>query len=214
MPACGGRRGDRNDRLGGVEVLVESERDDGVAGGGFSPLGMTIGVDWRRHHCCRRSPPSLSESSCGGQSTDVGGQLSVFPDPDDESGGAQPEPAPKSPGLVQSALATPTGRTAPTRRARRPPPRSGTGRCSQRQDVPVGVDTVVGLVRVDHRRGEEPDGHLSTAPVHLDVCIVDDDLTGAALERLLSQPQVRDGPGQQVDRNIPVDIGVRADDVE
>jgi hypothetical protein len=94
----------------GVEVLVESEPDEGLAGGGFSPLGMTIGVDWL-------SPPLLlslpvSESSCGGQSTDVGGQLSAFPDPDDESGAGQPAPAPKSPGVVQSALATPTGSTA------------------------------------------------------------------------------------------------------
>jgi len=29
--------------LGGVEVLVESESDEGVAGGGFWPLGMTMG---------------------------------------------------------------------------------------------------------------------------------------------------------------------------
>jgi hypothetical protein len=31
--------------LGGVEVLVESEPDEGVTGGGFWPLGITIGVD-------------------------------------------------------------------------------------------------------------------------------------------------------------------------
>jgi hypothetical protein len=103
--------------VGDVEVLVESEPDAGVAGGSFWPLGMTMGVGlapppplWPL------SPPlSLPESdfNCGGQSTDVGGQLSVLPDPDDEPGGAQPAPAPKSPGLVQSAWATPTGSTAP-----------------------------------------------------------------------------------------------------
>jgi hypothetical protein len=31
--------------LGGVEVLVESKPDEGVTGGGFWPLGITIGVD-------------------------------------------------------------------------------------------------------------------------------------------------------------------------
>jgi hypothetical protein len=89
--------------LGGVEVLVESESDEGVAGGGLWPLGMTMGVDLASPPPL--SPLSLSESepSCGGQSTDVGGQLSVLPDPDDEPGGAQPEPAPKSPAPVQSA---------------------------------------------------------------------------------------------------------------
>jgi hypothetical protein len=96
--------------VGGVEVLVESELDEGVAGGGFWPLGMTIGVGLAPPLL---SPLSLSESepSCGGQSTEVGGQLSVLPDPDDEPGGAQPEPAPKSPAPVQSAYATPTGST-------------------------------------------------------------------------------------------------------
>ncbi len=44
--------------------------------------------------------------------------------------------------------------------------------------------------------------------------VVNDDLAGAALERFLAQPQVRDGPGQQVDRSVSVDIGVRANDVE
>jgi hypothetical protein len=102
--------------VGDVEVLVEPEPDAGVAGGGFWPLGMTMGVG------LAPPPPLLplslplslpeSEFSCGGQSTDVGGQLSVLPDPDDEPGGAQPEPAPKSPAPVQSALATPTGSTA------------------------------------------------------------------------------------------------------
>jgi hypothetical protein len=90
--------------LGGVEVLGESDPDDeGVAGGGFWPLGMTMGVGLA-------SPPPLpplslseSEPSCGGQSTDVGGQLSALPDPPDEPGGAQPEAAPKSPAPVQSA---------------------------------------------------------------------------------------------------------------
>jgi hypothetical protein len=88
--------------VGDVEVLVESEPDAGVAGGGFCPLGMTMGVGLASPPPL--SPLSLSESepSCGGQSTDVGGQLSVFPDPD-EPGGAQPEEAPKSPAPVQSA---------------------------------------------------------------------------------------------------------------
>jgi hypothetical protein len=51
------------------------------------------------------SPLSLpvSELSFAGQSTDVGGQLSVFPDPDESPGGAQPAPAPKSPAVVRSA---------------------------------------------------------------------------------------------------------------
>jgi len=55
--------------------------------------------------------PPLSLSDCdfngGGQSTDVGGQLSMLlsdPDP----GGAQPAPAPKSPAVAQSALAAGT----------------------------------------------------------------------------------------------------------
>jgi hypothetical protein len=92
--------------VGGVEVLVESEPDAAVAGGGFWPLGMTMGVGL--------APPlSLSESepSCGGQSTDVGGQLSVLPDPEESPGGAQPAPAPKSPAVVQSAFAMPIGTT-------------------------------------------------------------------------------------------------------
>ncbi len=96
--------------VGEVEVLVESDPDAGVAAGGFWPLGMTMGVGLA-------SPPPLSplsfsesEPSCGGQSTDVGGQLSALPDP--ELGGAHPEPAPKSPAVVQSANATLTGNTA------------------------------------------------------------------------------------------------------
>jgi hypothetical protein len=98
--------------VGDVDVLVESESDDGALGGGNCPLGMTMGVGLAPR------PPLLlplslpeSEFSCGGQSTDVGGQLSAFPEPD-ELGGAQPAPAPKSPGVVQSALATPTGSNA------------------------------------------------------------------------------------------------------
>jgi hypothetical protein len=89
--------------VGGVDVLVESELDEGVAGGGFWPLGMTMGVGLASPSPL--SPLFLSESepSCGGQSTAVGGQLSVLPDPDDEPGGAQPEPAPKSPAPVQWA---------------------------------------------------------------------------------------------------------------
>jgi hypothetical protein len=101
--------------VGVVEVLVESEFDEGVAGGGFCPPGMTMGVGLAPlPPLPPLSPPlslPVSEFSCGGQSTDVGGQLSVLPDPS-EPGGAQPAPAPKSPAVVQSALATPTGSTA------------------------------------------------------------------------------------------------------
>jgi hypothetical protein len=69
--------------LGGVEVLVESEPDEGVTGGGFWPLGITISVDGAPR---RPLPPMLSR-----QSRDVGCQLSVLPDPDDEPGrGEQP----------------------------------------------------------------------------------------------------------------------------
>ena len=93
--------------VGCVDLLVRSEPDEEVAGGGIWPLGITMGV------ALASDPPlpplSLSESdfSCGGQSTDVGGQLSVLPEPDE--GGGQPAPAPKSPGVVQSAFAMPTG---------------------------------------------------------------------------------------------------------
>jgi hypothetical protein len=38
--------------VSGVDVLVESEPDAAVAGGGFWPLGMTMGVDLA-------SPPPL-----------------------------------------------------------------------------------------------------------------------------------------------------------
>ena len=80
--------------FGGVDVPVESEFDEGEAGGGFWPLGMTMGVGLAPPPPL--SPLSLSESepSCGGQSTDVGGQLSAFPDPDELSEGAQPAAAP------------------------------------------------------------------------------------------------------------------------
>jgi hypothetical protein len=108
--------------LGGVEVLAESEPDEGVAGAGFWPLGITMGVGWPPPPAPPPLPPlpllppplslPASELSCGGQSTDVGGQLSVLPDPDESPGGAQPEPAPKSPAVVQSACAMPTGSRA------------------------------------------------------------------------------------------------------
>ena len=75
--------------LGGVEVLVESEPDDGVAGGGFWPLGITMGVGLTPASPWPALPLPESEFSCGGQSTEVGGQLSVLPDPDDEPGGGQ-----------------------------------------------------------------------------------------------------------------------------
>ena len=83
--------------VGGVDLLVESAPD----------LGITMGDALVSDPLL--PPLSLSESdfNCGGQSTDVGGQLSVLPEP--EEGGGQPAPAPKSPGVVQSALAMPTG---------------------------------------------------------------------------------------------------------
>ena len=95
--------------FGGVEVLVESAADEEAVGGGLWPLGITMGVDL----VSLLPPLSLPEFdfNCGGQSTDVGGQLSVLPEPD-EPGGGQPAPAPKSPGLVQSAFAMPTGSNA------------------------------------------------------------------------------------------------------
>ena len=102
--------------VGGVEVLVESEPDAGAAGGGFWPLDMTMGVGLASP-CLPLVFVSEFDFSCGGQSTVVGGQLSVLPDPDDAPGGAQPEPAPKSPGLVQSAWATPTESTATSEKA-------------------------------------------------------------------------------------------------
>jgi hypothetical protein len=90
---------------GGVEVLIESEPDEEVGGGGFWPLGITMGVAFV-------SPPPLppfslpeSDFNCGGQSTDVGGQLSVLPEPDE--GGGQPAPAPKSPGVVRRSSPPP-----------------------------------------------------------------------------------------------------------
>jgi hypothetical protein len=70
---------------------------------------MTMGVD--------AVPPPAPASSpemefCGGgQSTAVGGQLSLLPDPDESPGGGQPAPAPKSPATVQSAAAMPVGST-------------------------------------------------------------------------------------------------------
>lgn len=67
---------------------------------GFCPSGNTIGdgADSR----LAPSPP-LSVSTLGGQSTDVGGQ--AFADELPAPGGAQPDPAPKSPAPVQSARA-------------------------------------------------------------------------------------------------------------
>ena len=112
-----------------VDVLVESELDEDVAGG-FCPFGMTMGVVLSPPLSLFFPPLSLlsSSPSCGGQSTAVGGQLSVLFDPDEsESDGGHPAPAPKSPAVVQSAPATPTGiktphpasaRTAAARRIR------------------------------------------------------------------------------------------------
>jgi hypothetical protein len=90
-------------------VLVESEPDVAVAGGGFWPLGMTMGVDLASPPLPLSLPLSEFDFSCGGQSTDVGGQLSALPDPDESPGGAQPAPAPKSPAVEQSALAMAIG---------------------------------------------------------------------------------------------------------
>jgi hypothetical protein len=92
--------------LAGVDVLVDSEC---TAGGAFCPSGMTIGVA-----VAPPLPPSSEpeiEFCGGGQSTAVGGQLSLLPDPDESPGGGQPAPAPKSPAPVQSAAATPVGST-------------------------------------------------------------------------------------------------------
>jgi hypothetical protein len=46
------------------------------------------------------------------------------------------------------------------------------------------------------------------------MCVVNDDLAGAALEFLFAQPQVRNVSWQQIDRRVSADFGVRADDVE
>jgi hypothetical protein len=84
-----------------VDVLFDSEC---LAGGAFCPSGMTMGVDMLSPPA-PASPPLESEAELcdGGQSTEVGGQLSPPPDPDESPGGAQPELAPKSPAPVQSA---------------------------------------------------------------------------------------------------------------
>jgi hypothetical protein len=88
--------------VGVVEVLVESLcPDDDLACGGGRPSGTTMGV------AAPASLPPVSESELksGGQSTDVGGQLSVLPDP--LPGAAHPAAAPKSPAPVQ--LSAPAG---------------------------------------------------------------------------------------------------------
>ena len=85
-------------------LLVSAEWAGRV--GAVWPSGSTIGVDLS---------PLLDESleSCdGGQSTDVGGHDSPEPPPDVSPGGGHPEPAPKSPALVQSAPAGPATTTA------------------------------------------------------------------------------------------------------
>lgn len=63
------------------------------------PLGCTIGMD--------AAFLSASESAWapGGQSTSVGGQLSVLSPPVPAAGGAHPADAPKSPGPQMSAWA-------------------------------------------------------------------------------------------------------------
>jgi hypothetical protein len=66
------------------------------------PSGITIGFF---------ESPAVEEIA-GGQSTAVGGQLSVLLSVVSESdGGAHPEDAPKSPGELQSACATTAGAT-------------------------------------------------------------------------------------------------------
>jgi hypothetical protein len=92
------------------DLSVESDfEDDDELDGDADPSGMMIGFDLD----FSSSPPLSGDSNCGGQSTEVGGQLSP-PPPLDESdpGGGHPEPAPKSPGVSQSARATPTGTMA------------------------------------------------------------------------------------------------------
>ncbi|TDO12061.1 hypothetical protein EV580_3785 [Mycobacterium sp. BK086] len=79
-----------------------------AAGGAAIPSGMTIGgvLDFSLS-------PLKAESNLGGQSTEVGGQLSVPPlSEESDPGGGHPEPAPKSPGVSQSARATPAGLTS------------------------------------------------------------------------------------------------------
>jgi hypothetical protein len=91
------------------DLSVESDFADDAVVGDAAPSGMMIGFDLD----FSSSPPPSGESNCGGQSTEVGGQLWVSLPPDEpELGGAQPAPAPKSPGVSQSACATPTGNTA------------------------------------------------------------------------------------------------------
>lgn len=83
-----------------------------TVGDGLWPVGNTMGVGLASPVL---PPLSLSESDfCGGgQSTDVGGQLSMLlSDPDPDPGGEQPAPAPKSPAVVQSASATGAPHTA------------------------------------------------------------------------------------------------------
>jgi len=58
--------------VGGVEVLVESEPDDGVACGGLWPSGTTMGVGLTPPSPWPALPLPESEFSCGGQSTEVG----------------------------------------------------------------------------------------------------------------------------------------------
>ncbi|MDT5069917.1 MAG: hypothetical protein QOK02_6072, partial [Mycobacterium sp.] len=92
--------------LAGVDVLVVDS--ECTAGGAFCPSGMTIGVALPPLPLSPESDPEM-EFCGGGQSTDVGGQLSALPDPDESPGGGQPEPAPNSPAPVQSAAATLVG---------------------------------------------------------------------------------------------------------
>jgi hypothetical protein len=95
--------------VGGVDVLFDSEC---LAGGGCWPSGMTMGAAMLSPPALASPPPESESELCdGGQSTDVGGQLSPPPDPEVSPGGAQPELAPKSPAPVQSAQAMPVGAT-------------------------------------------------------------------------------------------------------
>jgi hypothetical protein len=93
--------------LGGVDVLVGSEC---VVGGACCPLGMTMGVDGLPPSALPPASSPETEFCGGGQSTAVGGQLLLLPDPAESPGGGQPKAG---------------GRRA-TRRSRRSAARSAT----------------------------------------------------------------------------------------
>ncbi|WP_157850400.1 hypothetical protein [Mycolicibacterium llatzerense] len=114
----------------GVDDVVADGFVVGGGADGFCPAGSTIG-DAALSRLSPPPPPLLSESIFGGQSTAVGGQALAdeLPPP----GGAQPDPAPKSPAPVQSALAggetvsqaETAQATTPTAESRRRPDMTG-----------------------------------------------------------------------------------------